>query len=118
MYMDPALREDEPARPADGASATQRSKYEKWQKANKVALMIIKRSMTDAIRGGVPDLKDAKAFLAAVEERFQRSEKVETGVHMCELTTMRYDGAGSVREYILKLIEISSKLKELEVSLS
>ncbi|CAL9005081.1 unnamed protein product [Prunus brigantina] len=30
---------------------------------------------------------------------------------------MRYDGAGSVREYIMKLIEISSKLKELEVSL-
>lgn len=58
MDMDLALRDDEPARPAD-ASATQRSKYEKWKKANRVALMIIKRSMNDAVRGGVPDLKDA-----------------------------------------------------------
>ena len=61
MDMDLALREDEPARPADGASAIQRSKYEKWKKKNRVALMIIKRHMTDAVRGAVSDLKDAKA---------------------------------------------------------
>ena len=71
MNMDLAFREDEPARPADRASATQRPKYEKQQKANRVALMIIKRSMTDAVRGGVLDLKVAKAYLGAMEKMFQ-----------------------------------------------
>ncbi|KAM1124535.1 hypothetical protein ACFX11_040122 [Malus domestica] len=37
---------------------------------------------------------------------------------MNSLTTIKYDGEGSVREYILKVIEIAGKLRTLEVPIS
>ncbi|XP_021827532.1 uncharacterized protein LOC110768153 [Prunus avium] len=115
MDLDLALRDDEPARPAEGASASQRSKYEKWQKANRISLMIIKRAITDAVRGGIPDCKTAKEYLAAIEDRYLESEKAETGVLMHSLTTIRFDGNGSIREHILTMIDLASKLKNLEL---
>ncbi|KAI5317499.1 hypothetical protein L3X38_037206 [Prunus dulcis] len=62
MDLDLALRDDEPARPAEGASTSQRSKYEEWQKANRISLMIIKKAITDVVRGGILDCRTAKEF--------------------------------------------------------
>lgn len=75
--MDLALRDDEPTGPAEGASASQRSKYEKWQKANRISLMIIKRAITDAVCGGIPDCETAKEYLAAIEDRYHESERLK-----------------------------------------
>ncbi|CAL8174987.1 unnamed protein product [Prunus armeniaca] len=83
-----------------------------------MSLLIMKRAMTETVRGGILSNDKTKAFLEAVGEKFKESKKVETGSLMNALTTMRYDGESSVREYIMKLIDIANKLKDLEVTIS
>nr|XP_028955042.1 uncharacterized protein LOC114823780 [Malus domestica] len=86
MDWDLALRTEEPPMPTDGSTSSQRSKYEKWKKSNRISLMIIKRSMTDVVRGGFPDATNAKEFLASIEEKYKESPKSETGLHNKENT--------------------------------
>lgn len=45
--LDLALREDEPPKPIDDSSVDVKSKFEKWEKANHICLLIMKRSMSD-----------------------------------------------------------------------
>ena len=140
MDMDQALRTEEPPLPTNESS--QKLKYEKWQKSNRISLLIIKRSMTDVVRGAFTnatsakdflksieqkykespktetDATNAKDFLMSIEEKYKESPKTETGNLMHSLTTMRYDGIKSVREYILSVVDIAGKLKYLEVPIS
>ncbi|XP_009352547.2 uncharacterized protein LOC103943896 [Pyrus x bretschneideri] len=118
MDMDLALRTEEPPTPNEGCTSIQRSKHEKWEKSNRICLMIIKRSMTDVVREGFPEATNAKEFMKSIEEKYKESGKTETGNLMNLLTTIRYDGEGSVREYILKVMDIAGKLRILEVPIS
>ncbi|KAM2283555.1 hypothetical protein ACFXTI_032642 [Malus domestica] len=43
------------------------------------------------------------------------SEKAETVTLRTQLTSMKFDGIGSVREHILRMVDLSLKLKDLEV---
>ncbi|KAM1818398.1 hypothetical protein PS2_000170 [Malus domestica] len=64
---DLALRTEEPFTPTDGSTSSQKSKYEKWHKSNRISLLIIKRSMTDVVRGAFTDATNAKDFLKSIE---------------------------------------------------
>lgn len=44
-------------------------------------------------------------------------DKAETGNLMSSFTTMKFDGIGSIREYIMKGIEYAAKLKNLGVNI-
>ncbi|KAB2623080.1 hypothetical protein D8674_025262 [Pyrus ussuriensis x Pyrus communis] len=115
MDYDLALREDEPQALDNNSTVEQRLKLEKWEKANRMALLVIKRSISEAVRGGIPATDKAKDFLEAIEAKFKVSEKGEMGNLMTTLTTLKYDGKGTVREHILKLVEAAAKLTDLEV---
>lgn len=115
MDFDLALREEEPAAITEESSAEQKQHFGKWEKANRMALLIMKRAMSATIRGGIPTCEKAKDFLEAVEAKFKESDKAETGNLMTKLTTLKYDGTGSVREHIMRMIDVSQKLKDLEV---
>ncbi|KAM1105269.1 hypothetical protein ACFX13_013849 [Malus domestica] len=52
--------------------------HEKWKKSNRISLMIIKRSMTDVVRGYFPHATNAKDFLKFIEEKYKESPKTET----------------------------------------
>ncbi|KAG6535874.1 hypothetical protein ZIOFF_000904 [Zingiber officinale] len=46
----------------------EKSAYEKWERSNRLSLMIMKGSVPSDIRGGVPDSENAKDFLDSIEE--------------------------------------------------
>ena len=88
MDLDHALREGAPAAPTAGddaaANAAAMRQYEmekqRWERSNRLSLMIMQNSITIGIRGAIPDSKDdvpfnAKQYLASVEERFKSSSK-------------------------------------------
>nr|XP_017179500.2 uncharacterized protein LOC108169832 [Malus domestica] len=114
MDFDLALREDKPAALTVESTAEQKSKSAQWEKANRMALMIMRRSMTSSVKGGIPKSDSAKTFFDAIGNKFKESEKAETGNFLTKLTSMKFDGVGSVREHILKMSNIAQKLKELE----
>lgn len=94
------------------------AEHEKWERANKLCLKIIKRSISNSILGAIPDNENAKSFMDAIGEKFIESDKVETGDLMDKFMSMKYDGTSGVREHVMKMINISSKLKALDIPIA
>ncbi|GAV61306.1 hypothetical protein CFOL_v3_04833, partial [Cephalotus follicularis] len=103
LDLDLALREERPELPAVDNSHEVKDKYDKWERANRMCLMVMHRTMSEAIRGGVPESENASQFLEFVKEKFVESEKADTGTQMTSLTNMHYNGNGNVREHIIKM---------------
>ncbi|XP_062103430.1 uncharacterized protein LOC133814497 [Humulus lupulus] len=59
----------------------------------------------------------AKNFLEQIEECFAKNDKVEMTTLLGSLMTMKYKGHGNVREYIMEMHHIVSRLKTLKVEL-
>ena len=60
MDLNLAIREDSPQEPVADATVDVRAKYERQLKANRIALLVIKKSMFDTVRGGIPESETAK----------------------------------------------------------
>ncbi|XP_062003220.1 uncharacterized protein LOC133720766 [Rosa rugosa] len=115
--FDHVLKEDPPAEPTPTTSKEVKDKYHQWHKHNRLTLVILKKFMTDAVRGGIPESEYAREYFKNVEEKFKVSDKAEIGNLMNTLITMKFDGVGSIREYIMKGIDVAAKLKVLNVSI-
>lgn len=115
MDLDLALREDESEPLAEDSTADHRQKVEKWEKANIMSLLVMKRTMGESVRGSFAACDKAKDFFDAVGAKFRESEKAKMGDLMTTLTSLKLDENKNVREHILKLVETVAKLKDLEV---
>src|SRR5436853_7783048 len=68
MDLDLALRIDEPASLTAASTSDQRKDFEKWERSNRLSLMIIKRGIPEAFRGTVSDgITKASDFLTEIE---------------------------------------------------
>ncbi|KAF9687626.1 hypothetical protein SADUNF_Sadunf02G0112800 [Salix dunnii] len=84
-----------------------------------MCMMIMKRAIPEAFRGTMSDhITTAKEFLTNIEKRFVKNEKAEIGTLLTSLISMKYKGKGNVREYILEMSHLASKLKALKLDLS
>ena len=63
MDLDYALRDDCPLDLTSVSTAEQRFAMEKWERSNRMSLMIMKHSIPEAIRGAIPEETQAKTFL-------------------------------------------------------
>jgi hypothetical protein len=81
--------------------------------------MIMDNAIDTTIRGALPKTADnGKTFMAKIEEHFKGSSKANASILMSKLMQAKYDGRGNVREHVLKMIDMSNKLKDLECPLS
>ncbi|XP_047320792.1 uncharacterized protein LOC124924847 [Impatiens glandulifera] len=119
MDLDLALRIDQPAPLTDVSTADQRQMFEKWERSNRLSLMIIKKNIPEIFRGTISDdITKAEEFLIKIEKRFTKSDKAEMSTFLKSLITMRYLGKGNIREYILNMSNFTSKLRALKLDLS
>ena len=118
MDLDLALRKEKPAALTDESSDMDVKNFEQWERYNRMSLMIIKHSIPETIRGAVPEVDNAKAFLDAIVECFQKNEKAETSTMLSNLLAMHYKGKGNIMEYIMQMSNLASKLKALKLELS
>ncbi|KAL6322023.1 hypothetical protein AAG906_003165 [Vitis piasezkii] len=116
--LDYALREDRPSDLTSASIVEQRSIMEKWERSNRMSLMIMKHSIPEAIRGAIPEETRAKAFLDQIANRFAANEKVETNTILSKLVSMRYKGKENIREYIMEMSNLVTRLKALKLELS
>jgi hypothetical protein len=80
--------------------------------------MIMNHTINPAIRGALPKTpSSAKEFMTKIEEHFKGSSKANASMLMTKMMNAKYTGQGSVWEHILKLIDTSNKLKDLEMPL-
>ncbi|CAN6680940.1 unnamed protein product [Malus baccata var. baccata] len=87
------------------------SNFKKWKEDVEIVLSLMDLDL--ALREEKP-----QAITAEIEEKFKESEKAETGTFPTQITSMKYDGVGSVREHILKMVDLAQKLKDLEVPMT
>ncbi|XP_070025472.1 uncharacterized protein [Nicotiana sylvestris] len=80
MDLDFALTEQKPTEPITTSIADEKAKYDKWMKANKLSLMIIKRSISNHIKGAIKDNGNVKDFLSAIKQKLLEFDKVEIGI--------------------------------------
>ncbi|GAV77093.1 UBN2_2 domain-containing protein [Cephalotus follicularis] len=118
MDLDHALRIDTLAAITTQSTIEQRAAYEKWERSNRMSLMIMKSSISVAIRGAIPDSNDTKTYLASVEEQFKGFSKAHASTLIMKMLTTRYDGTSSVREHIMMMNDMASKLKGVEMAIS
>ena len=103
--------------PVADATKIIKRKYEIWEKANRMAILIMLKTMTPSLRGSIPRSESAKEFLAAIGQKFKESEKGEKSVMLNKLIEMKYDGRGCVRAHIMNMTDIAHKLKELNMTM-
>ncbi|KAL2498445.1 hypothetical protein Adt_23995 [Abeliophyllum distichum] len=119
MDLDLAIRIEKPASLKDASSPDDRRNFEKWERSNRMSLMIIKRGIPEAFRGAVSEeVTNAKEFLAEIEKHFAKNDKAETSTLLQSLISMKYKSKGNIREYIMQMSHTASKLKALKLDLS
>ncbi|KAK4489685.1 hypothetical protein RD792_000318 [Penstemon davidsonii] len=62
--------------------------------------------------------KSAKKFLEEIEQYFAKNEKSEASNLLGKLVSMKYKSNGNIREYIMEISNLASKLKSLKLELS
>ena len=113
--LDIAFREEKPTFTLENLNEV---KIEKWERSNRMSIMIMKCSIPETFRGSITEDKDAKQFLKDVEKFFTKNEKTEASSLLSKLVSMRYKGKGNIRKYIMEMSHLASKLKALKLELS
>ncbi|XP_061372496.1 uncharacterized protein LOC133314967, partial [Gastrolobium bilobum] len=114
MDLGNALRTEKPTSTQENPNT---DKIEKWERSNRMCLMIMKRSVPEAFKGSTIETTDAKLFLKELEQYFARNEKAKIGQTMSKLINMRYKGKGNIMEYIMEMSNLAGKLKALKLEL-
>src|SRR3954467_3322828 len=71
MDLDLALRTEQPPSLTPASTPDQRKDFEKWERSNRLSLMIIKRDILEAFWSIVSEgITKASDFLAEIEKRF------------------------------------------------
>jgi hypothetical protein len=89
----------------------------KWDASNRKCLMIIKSSIKEAIRRGIPDCETGKEYLKKVESQFTGSSKTYANTIIKKLVTEKYSFGSGVQEHIQKMSNMTSKLKTIDMGL-
>ena len=84
--------------------------YEKWDRSNRMSLMIMKRGVPEVFRSAITnEVTSASEFLAEIHKRFTKNYRAETSMHLASLISMKYNGKGNDREYIMGMSQLASK---------
>ena len=119
MDLNLALRVSSPAPLTVESSSDEKRGIERWEKSNRMCLMIIKKAVPEAFRGTISEkIKTVKEFLEEIKNRFAKNEKSETSTLLENLILMRYKGNGNIREYIMEMSHLASKLRAQKLDLS
>ncbi|XP_012461914.2 uncharacterized protein LOC105781942 [Gossypium raimondii] len=119
MDIDLALREEQLAPLIAERTPDVKRDFERWDRSNRMSLMIMKHNILKAFRGTESKkITQAKGFLDEIEKRFAKNDKVEMTSLLTSLMSMKYKGQGNVREYIMEMFYTASRLKALKIELS
>ncbi|XP_075086152.1 uncharacterized protein LOC142168882 [Nicotiana tabacum] len=119
MDLDLALKVDSPPPLTYKSTSNENRKMERWERLNRMCMMIMKKAIPKIFRGTMSNkVKTAKRFMAEIENVFVKSEKAEIHTLLKSLISMRYQGKGNIREYIIQIFHLASKLKALKLDLS
>ncbi|KAK2994521.1 hypothetical protein RJ640_010799 [Escallonia rubra] len=117
MNLDYTLQGYSPANLTDESSTEQKTAFKKLEHSNRTSLMIMKGSTATAIHRAISDSENVKIYLTHIEEQFQGSSKALTTHLITKIVMFKYSGSSGVREHILRMNDITSQLKSLDMKI-
>ncbi|XP_059639795.1 uncharacterized protein LOC132282201 [Cornus florida] len=106
------LYEEKPAAITKESFEVVKLLHTKWTKANTMAIKLIRASIGETIRGGIPVFDTAKVLLDLLKKQFVGTKKQLQYYYLTQLMSTSYDGSGSVREHIYKICKLVNGLRE------
>ena len=110
MNLDLALRTNKLASTKEQPN---KANIEKWERSNRMCLMIIGTQFQSPFRALSLKVKMLKKLLAKIEKYLAKNEKGLT-----TLTSIRYKDNGNIREYIMEMFNLAGKLKALDIKIN
>ncbi|XP_078152830.1 uncharacterized protein LOC144548016 [Carex rostrata] len=118
----------------DKSTSDEKKDKEKWERSNRMCLVIMKMCMPEEFRGAFSDkietakeflediekkfVRNEEEFLKEIEKRFVKNEKSEISALLANLVSMKYEGNRNIREYIMDMYNVVSKLRALKLEIS
>ncbi|VFQ70962.1 unnamed protein product [Cuscuta campestris] len=118
LDFDYSLRDPAPPALTDKSTAEDKIVHERWERCNRMTLMLIKNSISIIFRGAISDSSNAKTYLASVEEKFKETSKAHASTLILKMVTTKYDGNSGIREHIMMMNVMARKLKGLDMKIS
>lgn len=113
-----AFKLPQPTALSEENTPLKRDSFAKLEKSNQMSILIMQNAMEDYIKWEISIFYLAKDYMARIEKKFKRSDKVETGVYLSELINAKNNGVGSVKEHLLKLVNFSNKLNTIDIGIT
>jgi len=113
LDLDLALRTEKPPVITDSSNAEEEAIYMSWERSNRLSIMFMRMNIANNIKSTLPKYDSAKEFITTVEECFRSADKSLVETLMVECTTMKFYGTRGMHEHILKMTNLTSKLKAL-----
>ncbi|XP_021301086.1 uncharacterized protein LOC110429389 [Herrania umbratica] len=118
LDLDYALRKDEPTVPVSTSTLAEIALYERLEWSNRLSMMFIKSHIMTSIRESIPNCKNVKDLMKAIDEQFESYDKAFDSTLMSKLTSMKLTGVKAVREHIMQMRDIVAQLKSLKIKIS
>ncbi|KAB2599861.1 disease resistance protein [Pyrus ussuriensis x Pyrus communis] len=113
-----AFKTPKPTTLVVGSTAQEREHFAKWEIANQMSFLIMQNAMKEHIRDGISSCDLAKDYMARTEEKFKWYDKAKVGASLSAFINSKHDGSSSVREHLLKMVNISNKLNAMDIGIT
>jgi hypothetical protein len=116
-----SLENDKPEAPAAGVDGfdelmeTYKKNIATWERSNQMYLKIMKGVITERILVVIPDSTDAKKYMDSIEEKYRGNDKQYSLAIMHKLINTKHHISKSVREHIMYLCDLGTKLNTLNM---
>ncbi|XP_059310571.1 uncharacterized protein LOC132061911 [Lycium ferocissimum] len=101
--LDLPIRVEEPPKPTESSTPDAKAYFERWERSNRLSLMLIKAHISQSIRVSIPDSDKVKAYIKAIEEQFVSCDKALASTLMKRISSMTFDRSRTVREHIMEM---------------
>ncbi|KAH9801459.1 hypothetical protein KPL71_001044 [Citrus sinensis] len=104
--------------PTELSTPQEKASYERWERSNRLSMMLIKAHVGKSIRGSIPDCAKVKDYLNAIKQQFETSNKAMASTLMSKLSSMKFTATKGMGEHIMEMRDIGARLKSLEIEIS
>ncbi|GAB2270880.1 hypothetical protein Dimus_038883 [Dionaea muscipula] len=116
MALDLAILTDEkPSAITDASSENEKSRYEAWERANRLSLNLMRMTMAESVKPSMPKTENAREFMRKIKECSQSdlADKSIVGSLMNELTTKKFDWSQPIHDHVTHMSNLAAKLKTM-----